>query len=328
MAKNISDFQKWQETQDYEKKRLDLVERRRREALRLSKKPASWSSDENSGKMNFGRDSGGYIIINMADDRKSLFHDVLKGFEDYARLRGYRVEFSIDGSVPNEIAFRFTIPSDGIVVSTEQVRKDLREYIQRVNNGDTLDDLPIVLSEIEHQTLLLSMRNRISFLHHNYQLQQNALRFYESLMLKLAEKGDGIGYAPTFNVQGSGFMANKDQRAINSPQAAVGDHATVRDNIFDQSIRIGDSADEKKRRVDEIAELIKLLDAHGDGPEEAKKNAVKYLGKVEDEMKDEENPDKSRIGKWLEKAKEYMVMIENGSEIVKLAAKLFNTFGI
>ena len=45
----------------------------------------------------------GLLILDMPDDQRSIFHDVLKGFEDYARLKGYSIQFSIDSAMPNKI---------------------------------------------------------------------------------------------------------------------------------------------------------------------------------------------------------------------------------
>jgi hypothetical protein len=67
---------------------------------------------------------GGYIVLEMSEDKKALFHDVLKGFEDYAKLKGYEIRFSVDTGQPEKIAFNFTIMSCGITVSTQQVSRD------------------------------------------------------------------------------------------------------------------------------------------------------------------------------------------------------------
>ena len=78
-----------------------------------------------------GLSAGGYIIFDMPDAKKGIFHDLLKGFEDYAKLRGYEIMFSIDNSFANKIAFKFTLDSSGIVVSTKQVRQDLRQCLKK-----------------------------------------------------------------------------------------------------------------------------------------------------------------------------------------------------
>jgi hypothetical protein len=132
-----------------------------------------------------GLSAGGYIIFDMPDAKKGIFHDLLKGFEDYAKLRGYEIIFSIDNSFANKIAFKFTLDSSGIVVSTKQVRQDLKEYIEKVKRGDSLDDLPVILPAEEHNLLLVAMKNRINFLQHTYTLQKNTIDFYNNLLKQL-----------------------------------------------------------------------------------------------------------------------------------------------
>src|SRR4051794_14937103 len=51
-----------------------------------------------------GAGTGGYIFLDLLDDKRTLFHDLLKGFEEYAQLKGYQVYFSIDNSYSNKIA--------------------------------------------------------------------------------------------------------------------------------------------------------------------------------------------------------------------------------
>ena len=52
----------------------------------------------------------------MTEKERPLFHDLLKGFEDYAKLKGYDLTFSIDSSFDGRIAFKFTVKNDGVVV--------------------------------------------------------------------------------------------------------------------------------------------------------------------------------------------------------------------
>ncbi len=65
------------------------------------------SDDDNFFPKTVG--SGGYIVLDLPEEQKSIFHDLLKGFEDYSLSRGYKVEFSVDNSIADKIAFKFTI---------------------------------------------------------------------------------------------------------------------------------------------------------------------------------------------------------------------------
>jgi hypothetical protein len=41
-----------------------------------------------------GLGSGGYIVVDMPENEGPLFHDLLKGFEEFAKLKGYNIAFS------------------------------------------------------------------------------------------------------------------------------------------------------------------------------------------------------------------------------------------
>ena len=46
----------------------------------------------------------GYKIIEKTEDEKNVLEDLLKCFEDYAKLKGYNMVFSIDKSIHNKFA--------------------------------------------------------------------------------------------------------------------------------------------------------------------------------------------------------------------------------
>ena len=72
---------------------------------------------------------GGYVFVDMPDEYKGLFHDMLRGFEDYASAKGYRVSIAIDTTLPGRVGFRFTIVDEGVTVATTTVRSDIDEYM-------------------------------------------------------------------------------------------------------------------------------------------------------------------------------------------------------
>src|SRR5580704_4464739 len=124
-------------------------------------KQAAAAASVNSGverdvSSSAGVGSGGFIIMDMPDKDRPLFHDLLKGFEDFARLKGYIIAFSIDSTFAGRIAFKFTIKDDGLVVGPERVRRDFAEYVDQVRNKDIddLDNMPVVTSLEEHHLLV------------------------------------------------------------------------------------------------------------------------------------------------------------------------------
>ena len=318
------EFQKKQFEAEQMEKFNEKVERREQAAQAQAR-----TKEESESKSTSGPGQGGYIILDMPDSKKPLFHDLLRGFEDYARLRGYEIQFSVDNTVSNEIAFKFTLSSGGITVSTQQVRQDLKDYIEKVQRGDSLDDLPTVLPTHEHDALILAMKNRISFLQHTYGVQKNAIEFYEKLLRELPIKGFGVQPAPNFYLTGGGNIESPTYTALNSPQAAQGSNIKMIGNKNDQSIYIAESFNERKTQVDAIEHLIyKLLvdKTEGEKFEEARREALKFANKAKDELADEEHPEPSRISNYLQRTKQALATCALGYEVVEASKKVMEAF--
>ncbi|WP_133649223.1 hypothetical protein [Paraburkholderia flava] len=269
--------------------------------------------------------SGGYIVMDMPEDQKRMFHDVLKGFEEFAQLKGYAISFSLDGSLPDKVAFKFTIRDQGVTVSTQTVKKDLQEYIERVKSGDDLDDLPVVVPDNEHAALILAMRNRISFLQLTYKTHKNAVEFYERILRNAGGGTIGVAPAQNFYLQGAGSMEPKNQTytAIGSSRVVQGEHIQA-----DQSIRIGSSMKEKQEQVDNLDSLIAALTQAHTVPTDDSKKAIVNLEKVKSELTDEAKPDGNRIMKWLETAKASIKVLALGKDALDLAEKVYHGFNL
>ncbi len=284
---------------------------------------AAIREDQNSAR---DSSSGGYIVMDMPDDQKRMFHDVLKGFEEFALLKGYSVSFSLDGSVPDKVAFKFTILDRGFSVSTKKVQNDLNEYIARVQNGDSLDDLPVVIPDAEHAALILVMRNRINFLQHTYNAQKNVVEFYERFLRGGAAGNYSVGPAQNFYLQGEGIMKSDNYTAIGSSRVVQGANKQV-----DQSVHIAESFIDKKNQIENIDSLIDALlataDQNGSNKEDFNRSIIN-LEKVKDELATEQRPDASRIRKWLEAAKATFKVLALGKDVIDIAVKTFNAFNL
>ena len=138
-----------------------------------------------------------------------MFSDLLKGFEEFAKLKGYNIAFSVDNSIPHKIAFKFTLQDEGINISTQTVRKDIREYIEKVKNGENFDDLPIVISPEEHSLVSTTLKNRFSFLQHNYNLEKNTRLHYENLIKRISISPNGFTQQPSIFIQTGGVNTPK-----------------------------------------------------------------------------------------------------------------------
>jgi type II secretory pathway pseudopilin PulG len=279
-----------------------------------------------------GLNAGGYIIFDMPESKKSMFHDLLKGFEDYAKIRGYVISFSIDNSFANKAAFKFTLDSSGIVVSTKQVRQDFKDYIEKVQNGDNLDDLPVVLSQEEHATLLACMKTRINFLQHNYNMEKVEKEFYRRLVTELPKLASGIAPPQNFFLQEGNSPQATAYNALNSPQAALGVGNRLIGNTLDQSVYIADSFNERTEQVHVVSDLwMKLYDEREKMPKESPEykeclKAVDCLRKIENELKEGEPPEPKRIQKWLEQTKYALKAFGLTAEIIEAGKKLEAAF--
>jgi hypothetical protein len=289
-------------------------------------------AEKNSEPSNAGPSSGGYIIVDLPDAQKPLFHDLLKGFEDYARLRGYVVSFSADNSFPGKFAFKFTLQGYGINVSPQQVERDLQEYIRRVRDGESLDDLPVVISPQEHALVLTEMKNRISMLEHSRNLQKNTISYYEKLIEQMPRGGFQQPPQAFYFLNGENAA---NYHALNSPQAALGTGNKVISNTIDSSIYLADSFNERKEQVDAVQDLywklwneLEAVEKQDDKAEERKalEKARNLIGKVEAELKEEEKPDPERIHKWLENAKNCLKALSLTEQVRDSAAHVWEAF--
>jgi hypothetical protein len=280
---------------------------------------------------NAGPNSGGYIVFDMPDAKKSMFHDLLKGFEDYAKLRGYVITFSIDNSFPNKTAFKFTLDGSGINVSSAQVRRDLKEYIEHVKNGDSLDDLPVLVSPEEHTLVLTHMKNRISLLEHNYNLEKNVNEFYKRFLKEIPLNG-GIGFPQNIIVQAGDGSQASSYHALNSPQSIQGAGNRLMGNRLDQSVYIANSFNERTEQVEALSRL--WLELHGaqkkleeNDPTRAEfDKAINNVREAEKEMKEQDPPEATRITRWLETAKRTLLALALTEEVQHAATKVWELF--
>ncbi len=273
-----------------------------------------------------GNGSGGYIFVDLPKEKRSIFMELLKGFEEFAQIKGYEVYFSFDSTFVDRIAFKFTQANKETNVTTEEVQADFQEYVERIQNGGVLDDLPVILSLLEHNKLLTIMKNRINFLQHNYNLEKNAVIFYERMLSNFSSVK--LLPAPNVIVHTGGNMTSKNYNATNSSHLIQGENNDYTDNSIDASIKIAGSFNEKKNQIESIARLIEILKSNNEVDATEKGKAITNLEKVKDELQDEEKPDESRIKKWLQKAKDSLALLKLGKEGVDAVVEVYKSLGL
>jgi len=270
-------------------------------------------------------DPSGYIIINLPNVQKTLFMDLLKGFEEYAILKGYNISFSYDGSLPNRVAFRFTIIPGGISVSTEKVKEDVQEYIRKVQNGESFDDVDIVIPPEKHHLTLMVLKNRLHFLQATYTTQRNAMQLYENLIKTFGASAYAVR-PQQFFIQGGGQMSSSQYTAVNSQQIAQGQGIRMIGNTA--SLNLGSTFDEKKELADLFQRVeFALLTEKDDARQQAYK-AREFVERAKHEVLDEPQPEESRIRRYLEKAKELFSTATFAKEAVDAFKALCDAIGL
>lgn len=274
-----------------------------------------------------GTNSGGYILVELPDEMRSIFTDLLKGFEEYARLRGYHVSFSVDTSIPNKIAFKFTLQDGGISVSTQTVRKDIHDYIQKVQKGDLFDDLPTIISEHEHIIVVTALKNRISFLAHNYNLEKNSKEVYERLLHKMSQHQGFVQPSPII-IQSGGVNHHRSLTATNSSNVLQGDQSGI--DAFsstDNSIKISNSFNKRKEQVNKIDEIVNLLKQEKQADKELIQELIRNFSNVKEEIAQEDSPDTIRLARWLSNAKQVAEKLVLTQESIQAINWICTSFG-
>jgi len=267
-------------------------------------------------------DLGGYITIDMPEERKSGFQDILKGFEEYTSLKGYKVSISSDLSIKDKISFKITIDEFGVTTNINNVKKDLDEFMNKIHNGESLDDLPQVISAPEHQRIIMALTNRINFLQQNYQMEKNMKEFYVNFVQNLP-LGSISHQLPQIQIHnGSLEMDKRKYIATNSSNVMQGDE---QQNIIENNINIGNTLSQKQEKLKEIEGVIELINQEYSENSEVQK-VKRQFENIQEELSEEETPDKSFIEKALQKANQVISTLDAGEKIVDKVKKVLESF--
>jgi len=324
IAENARRMQNEWEARRYalDRERIE-AEKERMAAEQSARYEAARAEEERAAANNSGAGSGGYHLVTIDESDRSLFHDLLKGFEDFAKLKGYAVSFSIDNSWDGRTAYKFTVLGKGVVVGSAQVRDDFREYVDRVRkDDDEFDDIPAVTSMAEHHLLVTMLKNRVVFFRTNYVLYKNTVALFEMLIAN-NRFFPAQPQPASVIVQNGVTMDSRRFNNTNSPRSILGDGNSVNDS----SINIGGSVNEKMERITALDDLIAELKAKEDVDGSIAK-AERDLSKVRDELAEYPQPNESSIKTWLEHAKNLMTSGILGYETFEAAKKLWEMFGV
>lgn len=288
-------------------------------------KPFNPTLEDNKNDSN-SSDLNGYTIISIPEDKKSLFHELLKGFEEYANIKGYQVNISVNSSIDGKIAFRFTLQNHDPSTKNININKDFNEYFDKILNSEELDHLPMIIDPINHKRFIMALKSKLTYLKYYYELEKTLKELYKeslnSLRKSFLESHKYTTATPTIQIhnQGDIKMDYKNYIANNSVNVAQGDNHS---NVMNaKEINIGSSLDERIELTQKIEVLISLLSGTTNGNQNIYK-AKRYLESAKDELEDESEPDKNLILKWLGKAKSFLETLELDDQVISKAKEIF-----
>lgn len=138
---------------------------------------------------------------------------------------------------------------------------------------------------------------------------------YGNSIIRLCEKFKSNNYQTIVNEIIMGDKIQVGNITNNTGQIAIG-----------KNITISTSKDDRKNIADKIEELIKII-RQENIPEDSKQTLITNFDKVREEIQDEEEPDKSRIAKWLTNTKkviENVVLTHEASQAINWIFTGFN----
>ena len=268
-------------------------------------------------KADLSEEEGGYIVLNIPDEYIPFFQDLMNGFVDYARARGYEVRFSSDVSVLNRIKFRFTI-LDEYQARYRDVGKDLEDYLSRLQGDSSLGDLniPKGMNEEQYRLALLVAQHKIISLRSMMQLQRIQIEAMAPAFRLLTEKS--FSHTPTQNfylnaggAAGSFTLqerVNMGDRYTTGQAGSVGPYSHAHNMSFNQLwSQTGQSVDLQALAM-QLATLRQHLRKEAAEPEHDV--AISAIAKAEMAAKEGNGP---KTFEWLSKAGKWT--LDNAAKI-------------
>lgn len=310
------------EDQRYKAQELKL----REYEIELNSKAGSINVENNNTSPEESKtDLNGYVFMSVGEDKKSIFSEMLKGFEDYAKLKGYHVSLSVDTSIKDKVGFKFTLHEEGVSVSPSVVKSDINEYINNVMSGGGFDDMPVLITPEEHSAVIGTLKARIKYMEYTHALEKENKKFYQNLINRIADSS--INHSPAnINVIHEGIeMDSRSYSADNSANVVQGDKSK---NLIEHSnIQIGNNVAEINSQLDSLNEVIKAIESEASVNAELKP-AVRHLENTKEELEESRSPDGASISKWLEKANSILKTAKASTETISKFGGLLKIFGV
>lgn len=260
----------------------------------------------------------GFIVLQIQEDLRTAFIDILNGFVDYAKLKNYSLSLSLAALKENRIAFRFSPIDAGEPVSDHQVKADLNEYIKHVFNDEPLGNLPVLRNPVEHSMLLAAMHNRINMLQYNINLQRTTIKCLENLF-ETVSASKSIGIVPHITV-------NASSRVIDSSVHAVGNGNTIITGSIKGDVRIGVTYTEITQQVHAIDGVLQKISEEIAIDPQVKLDVERALLNIRDDLTKSKKPDSSRISRWLNTINDSLKTVALTKELSDAVRALIDLF--
>ncbi|HLP49503.1 MAG TPA: hypothetical protein VK154_01400 [Chitinophagales bacterium] len=254
----------------------------------------------------------GYLLIDMPEKYRSLFEDMLRGFEDYCATKGYNIKVSIDNTFQDKIGFK--IHSEDDKVSEDQLRDDYKDYTAKLALGDKFDDIttndPVVFQRI------LKLQNRVNLLENDKRNLEGMLKFHEKFSEKIAKSQFKAQPVQQYFVLGENGAISQVEQNLGHGSIAINGH----NNEAKNRVKISNSFNTRQKqigKIDEILSLLKSDEKNNQDQQEHLSNLVTNLHQLKGTLKEEEDIDQGKVAKWLQAIKtnaERLILVHDTKE--------------
>ncbi|EOW6612708.1 hypothetical protein ACOZZ1_000474 [Vibrio fluvialis] len=265
-----------------------------------------------------------YYFIDINEEVKPAFSDMLKGFEDYSRTLGYEVSLSIDTSQTEKLGFKFSLRSSDKFRTTQQVQRDISEFLSKLINDtkrfeiEKKPDNPHTANDSVTAQKLKSLKRQVNDL-------KNQVGLFKELFGSISQVSSGS--ATQIFVTQQQLLGNDmktDSRSYSADGAnnvIQGDDSNIK--LKNSNINIGKNVSEINTQSVAIQELIDALKAESN---ESLNAATRNLENIKDELNESEKPDESFISKCLSKAESIIKSADVAAGTVEKLSKVLDTF--
>lgn len=206
-----------------------------------------------------------FTTINIPENFRGIFQDFLLGFENYCKLKGQDIRISMDNSQPNKIGFLVSIKDPSKILDW-QLDVNWKEYIEKVNEGDSFESMPEVISKDEHSVEIGKLQRRVKYIENEFKLIQNKFGYsFNSQINSLQDTGFKTSLDKIESIKATKLFVSYSKHDIDDLQDFEDHLVTLKEERLITSfncreIEFGKEWDEEiKKQIDECDILVCLV---------------------------------------------------------------------